>query len=85
MGALLTGILATPAIQPACSGAAYGNFHQLWVQLLAAFATVVFSGVATFILFKVTDKLVGVRVLDKYEVIGLDETQHGETAYTNFD
>jgi Amt family ammonium transporter len=36
-------------------------------------------------LFKITDLLVGVRATDKQEAIGLDETQHGETAYTNFD
>lgn len=85
LGAILTGVLATPAIQSAYSGSAYGNFHQLWVQLLAIGATIVFSGIGTFILFKITDKLVGVRATDKHEAIGLDETQHGETGYTNFD
>jgi len=85
LGALLTGILATPAIQSAYSGAAYGNSAQLGTQAIATLATIVFSGVGTYILFKITDKLVGVRVTDKEEAIGLDETQHGETAYTNFD
>lgn len=85
LGAILTGVLATPAIQSAYSGAAYGNFHQLWIQLLAIGATILYSGVGTFILFKITDKIIGMRVLDKHESIGLDETQHGETAYTNFD
>jgi Amt family ammonium transporter len=85
LGAILTGVLATLAIQSAYSGAAYGNMHQLWIQLLATGATIVFSGVGTFILFKITDKLVGVRATDKHEAIGLDETQHGETGYTNFD
>jgi Amt family ammonium transporter len=85
LGAILTGILATPAIQSAYSGAAFGNMAQLGTQAIATLATVVFSGVGTYILFKITDKLVGVRVTDKEEAIGLDETQHGETAYTNFD
>ncbi len=85
IGAILTGILATPAIQSAYSGALFGNFHQLWVQLIAVGATIVYSGVGTYILFKITDKLVGVRVSEKLEAIGLDETQHGETAYTKFD
>jgi len=84
IGAILTGILATPAIQ-AYSGAAYGNWHQLWVQLIAVGATIIFSGVGTIILFIIVDKSVGLRASDKYEAIGLDETQHGETAYTNFD
>lgn len=85
IGAILTGVLATPAIQAAYSGAIYGNFHQLYVQLIAVIATIIFSGIGTFILFKITDKLVGIRATDKQEAIGLDETQHGETAYNNFD
>jgi ammonium transporter, Amt family len=85
LGALLTGVLASPLIQSAYSGAAYGNFHQLWIQFLAVGSTILFSGVGTFILFKIVDKFVGLRVPDKHEAIGLDETQHGETAYTNFD
>jgi ammonium transporter, Amt family len=85
LGALLTGVLASPLIQSAYSGAAYGNFHQLWIQFLAVGVTIIFSGVGTFILFKIVDKLVGLRASDKHEAIGLDETQHGETAYTNFD
>ena len=85
IGAILTGILANPFIQSSYSGAIYGNFHQLWIQLLAVGATIIFSGVGTFIIFKITDKIVGIRAIDKHEAIGLDETQHGETAYTNFD
>jgi len=85
LGAILTGVLASPFIQSSYSGAIYGNFHQLWIQLLAVGVTIVFSGVGTYILFKITDKFVKLRVLDKHEAIGLDETQHGETAYTNFD
>jgi len=85
LGALLTGVLATPLVQSAYSGAAYGNFHQLWIQFLAVGVTIIFSAVGTIILFKIVDKLVGLRVSDKHEAIGLDETQHGETSYTNFD
>lgn len=85
IGAVLTGVLATPAIQAAYSGAAYGNLHQLWVQLIAIGATIAYSGLGTFILFKITEKVIGVRATDKHEATGLDETQHGETAYTNFD
>ena len=85
LGAILTGVLASPLIQPAYSGAIYGNYRQLLVQLIAVGATIVFSGIGTYLLFKITDKLVGIRVSDKHEAIGLDETQHGETAYNNFD
>jgi len=85
IGSILVGVLATPMVQSAYSGAAYGNWHQLWIQFLAVGVTIVFSGVGTFLLFKLTDKLVGVRANDIHEAIGLDETQHGETAYTVFD
>ena len=85
IGAIMTGILASPLIQEAYSGAAYGNFKQLGIQLLATGATMVFSGIGTYLLFKLTEKTVGIRVADKDEAVGLDETQHGETAYTSFD
>ena len=85
LGAILTGVLASPLIQPAYSGALYGNYRQLWVQFIAVFATIIYSGIGTFLLFKLTEKLVGIRATDKHEAIGLDETQHGETAYNNFD
>jgi Amt family ammonium transporter len=85
LGAILTGVLATPLIQPAYSGAIYGNYHQLLVQFIAVFATIIYSGIGTFILFKITEKFVGIRATDKHEAIGLDETQHGENAYNNFD
>jgi len=85
LGAILTGVLASPLIQPAYSGALYGNYRQLLVQVIAVVTTIIFSGIGTFLLFKITDKLVGIRVSDKHEAIGLDETQHGETAYNNFD
>lgn len=85
LGAVLTGLLATPVVQSAYSGAFFGNLHQLWVQLIAVGTTIVYSGVGTFILFKITEKLVGVRANVSEESVGLDETQHGETAYTAFD
>jgi Amt family ammonium transporter len=85
VGALFTGLLATPAIQAACSGAFYGNPHQLVVQLIAVSSTIIYSGVGTFVLFKIVDKLVGLRATDKEEAIGLDESMHGESAYTTFD
>lgn len=85
LGAILTGVLASPLIQSSYSGAIYGNFHQLWVQFIAVFATIIYSGIGTFLLFKLTEKMIGIRATDKHEAIGLDETQHGENAYNNFD
>jgi len=85
LGAILTGVFASPLVQSAYSGALYGNYRQLLVQFIAVFATIIYSGIGTYILFKLTDKLIGIRATDKQEAIGLDESQHGETAYNNFD
>jgi ammonium transporter, Amt family len=81
IGALLTGFLATPAIQSSYSGLFYGNPKQLWIQMIATVTTIVFSGVMTFILFKIVDKTVGIRANQKEEIAGLDITQHNEMAY----
>ncbi len=85
IGAILTGVFASPLIQSAYSGAIYGNSHQVVIQLITVLATIIYSAIGTFILFKITEKLVGIRATDKHEAIGLDETQHGESAYNNFD
>lgn len=85
IGALAVGFLATPAVQAAYSGGFYGNWGQVGIQTISILATIAFSGIMTFILFKITDKLVGIRVTDKEEAIGLDESSHNETAYTTFD
>lgn len=85
LGAILTGVLASPLIQSGYSGAIYGNYKQLLIQFIAVFATIIYSGIGTFILFKITEKFIGIRASDKHEAIGLDETQHGESAYNNFD
>jgi ammonium transporter, Amt family len=85
IGAILTGVFASPLVQSAYSGAIYGNYKQVLIQLIAVFSTIIFSGIGTYILFKFTEKTVGIRATDKHEAIGLDETQHGETAYNNFD
>jgi Amt family ammonium transporter len=80
LGALLTGVLATPAIQSSYSGLFYGNPKQLWIQLIATVTTIVFSAIMTFILFKIVDKTVGIRATQKEEIAGLDITQHNEMA-----
>jgi Amt family ammonium transporter len=81
IGALATGIFATPAIQESYSGLLAGNPKQLLIQLLATVVTVVYSGVLTFVLFKIIDKTTGIRVDDRIEEEGLDIYEHGESAY----
>ncbi len=82
IGAIATGLLATPAIQSSYSGLFYGNPKQLTIQLIATVTTIVFSGVMTYIIFKIVDKLFGIRATQKEEIAGLDISQHSEMAYT---
>jgi ammonium transporter, Amt family len=81
IGAIATGVFAVPAIQGAYSGAIAGNFKQVWIQLIAVTAVLVYSGVMTFILFKVIDKFAGIRAESIVEEEGLDIYEHGESAY----
>jgi Amt family ammonium transporter len=82
IGALATGLFATTAInQAGANGLLFGNAHQLVVQAIAVGATWLYSGVATFLILKLVDLLVGLRVPEGEEIAGLDASQHGELAY----
>ena len=59
-----------------------GGADLLLDQIVAAGATILFSGVVTFIIAKVIDLTMGLRVDDEGEDTGLDLTQHAETAYS---
>jgi Amt family ammonium transporter len=79
-GAVATGIFAVAAIG-GVSGLIEGNVEQLIVQVAAVAFTVVFASVMTFIITKVIDLAIGVRVPEEAEEAGLDVAVHGETAY----
>ncbi len=81
-GSLGTGLFATAMIQPGINGLFYGNPKQMLFQLADIGAVLVYSLVATAIIFKVVDLLVGMRASPKEEDIGMDLTQHNEKAYT---
>jgi len=82
-GALATGLFASKAVNPAgADGLFFGNPHQLLVQFYAVAITLVYSGAAMFVIYKVVNAVMGVRVTEKAEGIGLDLTQHHEKAYT---
>lgn len=82
-GALATGLFATKTINSAGGdGLFYGNPAQLKIQLIAVAATLAYSFVVTFVIYKVVDLIVGLRVKEEDENIGLDLTQHHERAYT---
>ena len=81
-GAIATGIFATVAVNSAAvDGAAFGNFSQLGIQAIAVGASIVYSAVMTFVILKLIDVFVGLRVPESEEVLGLDASQHREAAY----
>ncbi|MFA4920013.1 MAG: ammonium transporter [Thermodesulfovibrionales bacterium] len=82
LGAILTGVFADPSINEAGKGLLYGNPGQLLTQIIAVVVTIVYSATATFIIFMVVKAVVGVRVEAEHEITGLDESQHGEKAYS---
>jgi Amt family ammonium transporter len=76
-GALATGIFASAAVN-SCTGLIYGNVHQFLVQVVAAGAALVYAFVVSYILARVVDATIGLRVSDDEEYVGLDISQHGE-------
>ena len=81
-GALATGIFASVAVNSAgANGLLYGNPMQLLIQFVGVVAVWVFAFVATWLLGKLVDVTIGLRVTDAEETVGLDIAQHGERAY----
>lgn len=77
LGALLTGVFISEAIAPgAATAMSFGA--QMWVQLEGVLATIAYSGIMTFIILKVIDMAMGLRVTEEEEREGLDVSQHGE-------
>jgi Amt family ammonium transporter len=83
VGALCTGLFATKLVNPAGGdGLFFGNPGQFVIQLIAVGVTLVFSFVVSYILFKILDATMGLRVSAEDEVAGLDITEHQETGYS---
>ena len=90
LGALLTGVFASPALGGTgiCDYVANkcgewgGIGNQVWIQAQGVLITLVWSGVVAFIAFKIVDLVIGLRVPEDEEREGLDITSHGETAYS---
>ena len=92
LGAILTGVFNSPALggpsfvgdwvtATSVTAADYSIVSQVWIQCKAVLITVVWSGVVSFIAYKVVDLTIGLRVNEEDEREGLDITSHGETAY----
>ena len=77
-GALATGLFASVG---GGTGLFFGNPGQVGIQAIGVGATWIFAGVGTFIILKIVDGVVGLRVSKEAEILGLDLTQHSERAY----
>ena len=83
VGTIATGLFAEKVVNAAgADGLLFGNAHQLYVQSLSLIVTVAFAAIMTFIIFKLVDALIGMRVEENNEVVGLDFTQQSEAANT---
>ncbi|MGH8857592.1 MAG: ammonium transporter [Polaromonas sp.] len=92
LGALLTGVFNSPSLggpgyvadwvtAGMVTAADFSIVSQVWIQAKAVLITIVWSGVVSFIAYKVVDLTIGLRVSEEDEREGLDITSHGETAY----
>ncbi|AWX33602.1 ammonia channel protein [Methanosphaera sp. BMS] len=79
-GAILTGVFASPAIN-GVAGLLYGNPTQLVIQIISIVAVAIYSFILTYVIAKVLDKTVGLRVDEKTEIDGLDMNEHEEIGY----
>ena len=84
-GAIAIGFFATKMTNSAgANGIFYGgNWSLLAHQIIAVLAVVAYSFIVTYILAKILDKTIGLRVSEESEYEGLDVSQHSETAYEN--
>ncbi|MBY4973018.1 ammonium transporter [Streptococcus suis] len=85
-GGIVTGLFTTPelALDPENIGLIYGNPRLFLVTIAAIVFTIVWSAGMTFVLIKGISFFMPLRVSDREEAIGLDDTEHGETAYPTF-
>jgi len=82
VGALLTGLFASKAVNPAgANGLFYGNPKQFLIQLVAVAITLAFGFVMTFVIVRALKWLMGLRVTENEEEVGLDISEHGERSY----
>ena len=92
VGALLTGVFNSPSLGGPSTVAdwvsvgmtpadAYSVASQVWIQAKAVLLTIVWSGVVSFVAYKIVDLTIGLRVTEEEEREGLDISSHGETAY----
>ena len=83
---MAVGLWATQTANPAgVNGLFYGHAAQFWIQLKACTIVAAYSFVVSWLLFKLVDHIIGLRVTHDEESIGLDLSQHREAGYTVID
>ena len=79
VGAILTGVFAAPVL------GGFGTVEdigaQVWIQFIGVLFTVVYTGVVTYVILKVLDLVMGLRVSEEAETVGLDLSEHNERGY----
>lgn len=80
-GSILTGVFANPSINEAGTGLLYGNPKQLIIQTIASLIVIVYSFVTTLIISLAVKSTIGLKVKEENEIMGLNESEHGEKAF----
>jgi Amt family ammonium transporter len=81
-GALATGLFASKAVNAAGNdGLFFGNPGQLWIQFVSVVVTLTLAIVGTYVILTIVKAVMGLRVADDEERMGLDLSQHNERAY----
>ncbi len=78
VGAMLTGVFAVKAIG-GTPGALEGNVAQIWTQFYGCIFTIVWTAIVTFVLLKIIDMVMGIRITEAEEREGMDTSLHGES------
>jgi len=81
VGALLTGVFVAASLGGAGLKEGVTMGHQLWIQFIAVGATIVYDAILSFIILKILDAVIGLRVTEEEETQGLDISLHDERGY----
>lgn len=81
IGCILTGVFTASSLGGTGYAEGVTMSHQVWIQLFSVIVTIIWTGVVSFVAFKIADMLVGLRMPEDQEREGLDVNSHGESAY----
>jgi Amt family ammonium transporter len=81
VGVLVLGVVASPSLTGGAGGLVNGNANLLFAQAIAGVCVAVYTLVCTWLILKIINRFVGLRVSPEEEDLGLDLTQHGQRGY----